>query len=85
MIEVGDLLSKFENLLFSKRVQKSIIQESIKEVVRIEIPLDDIEIKGVNAHINTKPIYRSEIFLNKDKILNTINSKSIKNKIKNLI
>lgn len=76
MIEVRDLLSRFENLLFSKRIQKSIIQESIKEVVGLDIPIENIEIKNLNILIDSQPIYKNEIFLNKEKILNLIYKKS---------
>lgn len=78
MIELRDLLSKWNNSLFSKEYQKEAIREAILSVVGVRIKNEDIEVKNNIIYLNIKPIYKNEILIKKDKIdtflSNTLNT-----------
>ena len=61
MIEIKDLLLKFNNLLVSEEVKKNSILNILKEVVGIQIKPEDIKIKNNTIYLNIKPIYKNEI------------------------
>jgi len=68
MIEIKDLLTKFENILFSGENKKEIIRKVVSEILKIDISREDIEIKNNILYLNIKPIYKNEIFLKQDQI-----------------
>jgi hypothetical protein len=68
MIEIKDLLIKFNNLLLGGEGKKEIIRKTISEIVQVEIKSQDIEIKNNIIYLNIKPIYKNEIFLKRDQI-----------------
>lgn len=68
MIEIKDLLLKFQNLLVSEEVKKESIRDVISEFINLKIKFEDIKIKNGTVYLNIKPIYKNEIFLKKDKI-----------------
>jgi hypothetical protein len=68
MIEIKDLLAKFNNILLSEEVKKKSIRDIISEVVRVDIKNEDIEIKNNIVYLNIKPIYKNEIFMKRDEI-----------------
>jgi hypothetical protein len=68
MIEIKDLLLKFNNLLFSEEVKKNSIIDILNQVVGIQVRPEDIKIKNNIIYLNIKPIYKNEILLKKDKI-----------------
>lgn len=68
MIEIKDLLLRWDNLLLSKEVKKESIKSVIEQVVNLKIDTNDIEIKNNTVYLNIKPIYKNEIFLNQEKI-----------------
>ena len=68
MIEIKDLLLKFQNLLISEEVKKESIRNIISEVINLQIKTEDIKIKNGTVYLNIKPIYKNEIFLKKDRI-----------------
>lgn len=69
MIEIKDLLTRFSNLLLSGEANKKLIQEVIFEVTRVRIQTKDMEIKNGTLYLNTKPIYKNELFLKREEIL----------------
>lgn len=69
MIEIKDLLLKFNNLLVSENLKINTIKEVLFGVVGLEIKSEDIKIKNNDVYLNIKPIYKNEIFFKKDKIL----------------
>lgn len=69
MIEIKDLLAKFQNILLSEEVKKDSVRTIISEVVGIPIELKDIEIKNNTVYLNIKPIYKNEIYMKQEKIL----------------
>jgi len=68
MIEIKDLLLKFDHLLLSEEIKINSIRKIIHQVVGIEIKKEDIKIKGNTIYLNIKPLYKNEIFIHKKEI-----------------
>jgi hypothetical protein len=68
MIEIKDLLVRFNSILLGEEGKKDSVRNIISEVVGIEIKREDFKIRNNIIYLNIKPIYKSEIFLKKDKI-----------------
>ncbi|MBU0998811.1 hypothetical protein KKG24_00665 [Patescibacteria group bacterium] len=68
MIEIKDLLIRFDKLLLSEEVKKEFIKNTISEIIGIKIKSQDIKIKNNVIYLNIKPIYKNEIFIKKDLI-----------------
>ncbi len=68
MIEIKDLLIRFNNLLFSEEVKKNSIIEILYQTIGVKIKPEDIKIKSNTVFLNIKPIYKNEILLKKDEI-----------------
>lgn len=80
MIEIKNLLIRFNKLVDNEEIKISLIKEAILEVSNIDIPKNKITFKNGVLKLDIKSIYRSEIFLNWDKILEKIEQKgNIKN------
>jgi len=62
MIEIKDLLVRFQNILLSEKGKKEVVRKIISEVIKTEINSEDIEIKNNTIYLNIKPIYKNEIF-----------------------
>ena len=69
MIEIKDLLARFNNLLASEEVKKTSIKNVISQIIGVEIKSEDIKIKNNTIYLNIKPIYKNEIFIKQEKIL----------------
>ncbi len=65
MIEIKDLLLRFSNILLSTLES---VRKTISLVIGLPIKKEDIKIKNNSIYLNIKPIYKSEIFLKKEKI-----------------
>ncbi len=68
MIEIKDLLRKFDHLLLSGELKKETVRGIISKVIGVPIKSDDIDIRGGNIFLNIKPIYKNEILIKKEKI-----------------
>ena len=68
MIEIKDLLARFNNLLIGEEGKKESITRAISEVIGVEINSKDIKIKNNIIYLNIKPIYKNEIFMKQEKI-----------------
>jgi len=68
MIEIKELLLKFNNLLFSEEVKKNSIIDVLYRTIGVQIKSENIKIKNNVIYLNIKPIYKNEIFLKKDEI-----------------
>jgi len=66
MIEIKDLLFKFNNLLLSEEIKKESICEVVSKVIGIKLNSEDVKIKNNIVYLNIKPIYKNEIFFKKD-------------------
>ncbi len=83
MIEIKDLLSRFNDILFSEEIKIQAIQGVLEKIIHLKIAHTDIKIKNNNIYLNIKPIYKNEIFLHQEKIFSlleeTLGKKSPKN------
>jgi hypothetical protein len=68
MIEIKDLLLKFNNILNSEEYKKKSICETISSVIGVKIETENIKIKNNIVYLNIRPIYKNEIFLKRDLI-----------------
>jgi hypothetical protein len=69
MIELKDLLARFNNLLLSEEGKTDTVRNIISEVIGIPIKKEEIRIKNNTVYLNIKPIYKNEIFLKQEQIL----------------
>jgi hypothetical protein len=81
MLEIKDLLSRFNKILSSSEVKKQLIKEVLLEVLGLEIDFKKIKIKNNIVYLNIKPIYKNEIFLKKEKIFEKLQEKIGSNKL----
>ena len=84
MVEIKDLLKRFDVLINNKEFQFVLIQETLKEILKIEISKNQIKINGNDVYLDIKPIYKNEIFLNKEKIISLLKEKSLNKKDLNI-
>lgn len=79
MIEIKDLLVRFNNILLSEEGKKEIIRKTISEIIKVEINSQDIKLKDNIIYLNIKPIYKNEIFIKQDQILSKLKESFNKN------
>ncbi len=84
MIEIKDLLSRFNTILLSEEGKKESICRAIFHVVKIEISPKNIKIKNGTIYLNTKAIYKNEIFLKQEQIFLKLKELFGKNSPKNI-
>lgn len=68
MIEIKDLLSRFNDLLLLGERGKEITRNTISEIIGVEINSGDIEVKNNTIYLNIKPIYKNEILIKREQI-----------------
>lgn len=68
MIEIKNLLSRFNNILLSEEGKKEAVKKIISEIIKVEIKSQEIQIKNNIIYLNIKPIYKNEILLKQDQI-----------------
>jgi hypothetical protein len=68
MIEIKDLIVKFNHILLSEEFKKEAIVKILHQTIGLNIKPEDIEIKNNTIYLNIKPIYKNEIFIKKDEI-----------------
>ena len=68
MIEIKDLLARFDGMLLSEEAKKTSIIKIIEKVIGLQIKPEDVKIKNNSVYLNIKSIYKSEIFLKKEEI-----------------
>jgi len=66
MIEIKDLLGRFNNILLSGGEEREAVRKVISEVINIEVKPEEIKIKNNVIYLNIKPIYKNEVFLKHD-------------------
>ncbi len=69
MIEIKDLLARFNDILLGEEAKVDALRNIISEVIGININSKDITVKNGVIYLNIKPIYKNEIFIKQDKIL----------------
>jgi hypothetical protein len=69
MIEIKDLLGRFSNILLSEEGKRESVRQVISEVIKANIEKEDIKIKNNTIYLNIKPIYKNEVFLKQEEII----------------
>jgi hypothetical protein len=69
MIEIKDLLSRFNHILLSEEAKKETTRKIIEEAIRVEIKKEDLKVKNGTIYLNIKPIYKNEILIKQEYIL----------------
>lgn len=72
MIEIKDLLLRFQSTLLSEEIKKDVVLKTISRIIKFKIKKEDIEIKNGTVFLKIKSIYKNEIFLKKDLIFSEI-------------
>ncbi len=72
MVELKDLLARFETLLVGDEVKKNAIKETIQNFLGLKIENKDIKIVNNTVYLNIKPIYKSELFLKQEEIVESL-------------
>ncbi len=85
MIELKDLLSRFDKILSSNTARKNIVAETIKEVAGLDVETKNINIKGDTIYLFIKPIYKNELLLKKDMFFRELEKKLDKNTLKKIL
>ncbi len=68
MIEIKDLLTRWNNVLLFGESKKETIRGIISAVIGVNIDSDNIKISNNTVFLDIKPIYKSEILLKRAKI-----------------
>ncbi len=72
MIEIKDLLSRWASLLSTGEASMTVLREILSEVLKTEIKSEDIKVKNGVLILNIKPIYKSQILIKREEILEKI-------------
>jgi hypothetical protein len=68
MIEIKDLLSRFDSILLGEEGKKETLRNILSQTIGTKIETKDIKVEHGTVYLNIKPIYKSEILLKKEKI-----------------
>ena len=68
MIEIKDLLLRFQNIFLSEEIKRETVCNIISQIINLPLKKEDVEIKNNTVYLNIKPIYKNEIFIKKDRI-----------------
>ncbi|MDQ3245225.1 MAG: hypothetical protein M3P22_02700 [bacterium] len=72
VIEIKDLLARFNNILLEGEGKYDYIRMAIYEATKIKIENKDIKIKNNIVYLNIKPIYKNKIFIKKEQIFQNL-------------
>lgn len=72
MIEIKDLLYRFNDLFLSEEIKKNSVINIFFDTIGLKIKPEDIKIKNNILYLNIKPIYKNEIYLKKDLIFSKL-------------
>ncbi len=72
MFNIDNFLEKFKNLVPADKEVKDLTVKVIKNTLGFEVKDSEIFKQNEVLFIKTKPIYKNEIFMNKQKILTEI-------------
>jgi hypothetical protein len=72
MIEIKDLLIRFQNLFLSEETKRETIRGVISQAINTPLKKEDVEIKNNIIYLNIKPIYKNEIFIKKEQIFDEL-------------
>lgn len=69
MRSIQDLLERFKGILDTESSKKENIIEIIKDNTGIILTSKEVDVKAGKLFLKTKPIFRSEILLKKEKVM----------------
>lgn len=69
MRSIQDLLERFKGILDTESSKKENIIEIIKDNTGIILTSQEVDVKAGKLFLKTKPIFRSEILLKKEKVM----------------
>ncbi|OHA83990.1 MAG: hypothetical protein A2937_00540 [Candidatus Yonathbacteria bacterium RIFCSPLOWO2_01_FULL_47_33b] len=72
MIPLEQLLVRFKNLTNTEKAKKELIGSGIQKIVGVTIPVSSISFSKNTIFFKVSPIIKTEIFLKKEEVLNTI-------------
>ena len=75
MFDISKYLEKFSKLSTSRGFLRESVVSSIKEICNFDIEPTKIDEKNGIVRISERPIIKSEIFLKKQRILNSLEKK----------
>lgn len=84
MAEIKDFLGQFKKFLDKDFLEKELILKVIYKVINIEIKKEDIKVKNNILILKSNPYLKSEISLNKEKILKEFKKEGIETLIKDI-
>jgi hypothetical protein len=68
---INTFLDKIKSIVLAGDIQLDVIQSIVSDAIKKPIPKEKIVFKrGILSFNNLSPIYKNEIFINKDKIIN---------------
>lgn len=76
MKKISDFLEKFAGFGEKEKKEKELIIDILRKVLNVEIKKGDLEIKDLKINIKVSGPQKTEIILNKNKILFEINQNS---------
>jgi len=68
MVEIKDLLARFDKIIFSEQAHRETVRKVISEVIGVTIKPEDIKIKNNTVYLNIKPLYKNEIMIKQELI-----------------
>ena len=84
MIEIKDLLKRWDGILLSEEGKKETVARVIGRAIGIELRAKNIQIRNGTVYLDIKPTYKSEVFLKQEKILSKIEEAFGKHAPKNI-
>lgn len=77
MKDLTEYLRKFQRIIFSGEEESKIISQEINKILGLDIKAGDLDLRDGVVFLKTKPIIKSEVFINKVKILEALSQRGI--------
>lgn len=72
MQNLRDYLDKFKNIIVGSKFEKDAIISIIRDTTKIQLKDTDFDIKNFTIRLTTSPAVKGEIFMRKQKILESL-------------
>ena len=77
MFNISIYLEKFKNIESKSSNLKSLVNDVIKNVLKVDIDKKNIEIKNGIIYLKVHPVVKNEIFINKNNIIKELSLKNL--------
>ncbi len=84
MIELKNLLAKYDKFIFQEESKRVLVSRALSEVLPFSVGPEKIQIKNNTIYIDIKPLYKNEILIKRDKILENLEKYIGKISLKNI-